>query len=139
MVNVCDAIIEMKKQYNNILITNKLLKAVKNLYLHGERTWKCRALRNFFMIDHMGRVAGCHLRQPVASIFDLQKEWNGAKFNALRKTCSECTKCVYLCYIFYSLHGTVLGNLQIAQDRWRNAGLLLKKKNLTIPSSVTPR
>ena len=139
MVNVCDAIIEMKKEYSNILITNKLLKAIKNLYMHGERTWKCRALRNFFMIDHMGRVAGCHLRQPVASVFDLPKEWNSAKFNALRKTCSECTQCVYLCYIFYSLHGTVLGNLQIAQDRWRNAGLLLKKKNLTIPSSAMPR
>jgi MoaA/NifB/PqqE/SkfB family radical SAM enzyme len=139
MVNVCDEITDIKKEYANILITNKLLKALRNLYANGERTWKCRALRNFFMIDHMGRVAGCHLRQPVTTVFDLPEEWHSKRFNALRKTCSECTRCVYLCYIFYSIHGTVLGNLQIARDRWRNAGLLLKKKNLMIPSSAMQR
>lgn len=130
MVKLCDSLNEMKKQNSNILVTSKLLNAIKNLYSSGERTWKCRALQNFFMIDHLGRVAGCHLRNPVASVFDLPEVWHSAEFDALRKTCNECTKCIYLCYIFYSLHGSVLGNLQIAQDRWRNARLLLKKNSL---------
>ncbi|MEM4703632.1 MAG: radical SAM protein [Candidatus Bathyarchaeia archaeon] len=134
MVNLCDALIKLKKKNSNILITTKLLQAMKQLYLTGERVWKCRALQTFFMIDHMGRVAGCHLRKPVASIFDLPSAWNSPRFNALRETYHECRKCTYLCYIFYSLHGGVLGNLQIAQDRWRNAGMLLKKKNVMAPS-----
>ena len=136
MVKLCDALIKMKKKDSNILITTKTLEAIKHLYLDGKRTWKCHALQNFFMIDHLGRVAGCHLRKPVASIFDLPNVWHSPEFNALRKTYRNCTNCNYLCYIFYSLHGSVLGNLQIAQDRWRNARLLLKKKSPMLPSSA---
>jgi MoaA/NifB/PqqE/SkfB family radical SAM enzyme len=131
MVNLCDSLEDMKKRYNRILVTSKLLKALKQLYLTGERKWNCGALQNFFMIDHLGRVAGCHLRAPVASIFDLPKAWHNTTFENLRRTYSQCTKCTYLCYIFYSLHGSVLGNLQIAQDRWRNAKMLLRKNILT--------
>jgi MoaA/NifB/PqqE/SkfB family radical SAM enzyme len=129
MVKLCDNLNEMKKQSSNVFITTKTLEAVKQLYLNGRRTWKCRALQSFFMIDHLGRVAGCHLRKPVASIFDLPNVWHSPELNALRGIYSKCTQCIYLCYVFYSLHGSVLGNLQIAQDRWRNAGLLLKKRN----------
>jgi MoaA/NifB/PqqE/SkfB family radical SAM enzyme len=136
MVKLCDALIKMKKKDSNILITTKTLEAIKHLYLDDKRTWKCHALQNFFMIDHLGRVAGCHLRKPVASIFDLPNVWHSPEFNALRKTYRNCTNCNYLCYIFYSLHGSVLGNLQIAQDRWRNARLLLKKKSPMLPSSA---
>lgn len=127
MVRLCDSLIDLKKKDSNVLITTKALKAVRHLYLEGRRTWKCRALQNFFMIDHLGRVAGCHLRSPVASIFDLPKVWNSDEFVSLRKTYRNCAKCIYLCYIFYSIHGSVMGNLQLAQDRWRNARLLLKK------------
>jgi MoaA/NifB/PqqE/SkfB family radical SAM enzyme len=126
MVELCDNLIKMKEKHSNILMTTEVLEAVKNLY-SGRRTWKCRALRNFFVIDHLGRVASCHVHNSVASIFDLLKVWNSAEFNALRKINSECTKCTYLCYIFYSLHGGVLGNLQIALEHWKNARLLLKK------------
>jgi MoaA/NifB/PqqE/SkfB family radical SAM enzyme len=112
-------------------MTTKILEAVKNLYLTGRRTWKCHALQNFFIIDHLGRVAGCHLHKPAASIFDLPSVWNSEKLNDLRKIYSECTQCTYLCYIFYSLHGSVLGNIQIAQERWKNAKLFLKKNNFT--------
>jgi MoaA/NifB/PqqE/SkfB family radical SAM enzyme len=134
MVKLCDSLIGMKKQNSNILMTNKLLKTLKNLYQYGERTWKCQALKNFFMIDHLGRVAGCHLRNPVTSVLDLPKVWNSHEFDALRKTCNKCTRCTYLCYIFYSIHGNVIGNIQIAQDRWRNAKLLLKRNSLMTPS-----
>lgn len=134
MVNLCDSLLEMKKQNSNIMVTTRLLEAVKHLYACDERTWKCRALQNFFMIDNLGRVAGCHLREPVTTIFDLPEVWNSPRFKALRKTYRECTECTYLCYIFYSLHGSVLGNFQIAQDRWRNAKMLLKRKPLTPPS-----
>jgi MoaA/NifB/PqqE/SkfB family radical SAM enzyme len=130
MVNLCDFLIEMKKKNSNILITTKILEAVKRLYLDGKRLWKCSALQNFFIIDHLGRVAGCHLRKPVASIFDLPEVWNSPKFNALRKTYRECTRCIYLCYIFYSIYGGVIGNFQIAQECWRSAKLLLKKRSI---------
>jgi len=136
MVKLCDFLIEMRKKNSNILMTTKMLEAVKNLYLTSQRTWKCRALQNFFVIDHLGRVAGCHLHKSVVSIFDLPKVWNSEKFDALRKIYTECTKCTYLCYIFYSLHGSVLGNIWIAQEHWRNAKLFLKKNSLRTLSSV---
>lgn len=136
MVNLCNSLIEMKKKNRHILMTSKVLEAVKNFYLTGERTWKCHALKNFFVLDHLGRVAGCHLHKPVASIFDLPKVWNSPKFNALREIYSKCTRCTYLCYIFYSLHGSVLGNFQIAQEQWKNAKLLWRKNSVTPPSLV---
>ncbi len=131
MVKLCDSLINLQRKESNILMTTKILEAVKNLYLTGRRTWKCQALRNFFMIDHLGRVAGCHLHKPAASIFDLPEAWNSDEFNILRKIYSECTKCTYLCYIFYSLHGSVIGNLQLAREQWKNAKLFLKRNNLT--------
>ena len=130
MVELCDFLIEMRRKNSNILMTTKILEAIKNIYSESRRTWKCRALQNFFVIDHLGNVAGCHLHRPVASIFDLPTVWNSEKFNAVRKIYSECTQCTYLCYIFYSLYGNVLGNLQIAQEQWKSAKLFLKKNNL---------
>jgi len=142
MASICAKLMEMKKKNSNILMTSKILKTVKNLYSTGQRAWKCKALQNFFIIDHLGRVAGCHLHNPAASIFDLPKAWNSPRFEALRKTYSKCTQCTYLCYIFYSLHGSVLGNFQIAEEQWRNARLLLKRNSRNIlmtPSRVKPR
>jgi MoaA/NifB/PqqE/SkfB family radical SAM enzyme len=125
IVSLCDSLIKMKRTNSNILMTTKLLKAIRNFYQRGKRSWECRALQNFFMIDHAGKVAGCHLHDPTATIFDLPRLWNSSKLDELRETYKNCTKCMYLCYIFYSLHGSVLGNLQIAYDRWRNARILL--------------
>jgi MoaA/NifB/PqqE/SkfB family radical SAM enzyme len=126
--DLCDALILMKKKNNNILMTTKILKALKNLYVTDKRNWRCRALQNFFVIDHLGRVAGCHVHDSAATIFDLPKVWNSQKFNDLRKTYRRCSQCTYMCYIFYSIHGSVLGNLQIAQEQWKNAGVLLRRK-----------
>jgi len=138
MVKLCESLIDMKKKNSNILITTKTLEAVKHLFLSGKRIWKCRALQNFFMLDHLGRVAGCHLRNPVASIFDLPRAWNSKNFNGLRKMYSECARCIYLCYIFYSLHGSVLGNFQIIRDQWKSAKLFLKR-NSPNPLNVVRR
>jgi MoaA/NifB/PqqE/SkfB family radical SAM enzyme len=129
MVELCDSLIEMKRKNGNILMTKKTLETIKNLYFDGKRTWKCHALQNFFMVDHLGRVAGCHLHNSVASIFDLPKVWNSEKFNALRKIYSNCTHCTYLCYLFYSLYGNLLGNLQIAQEQWKSAKMFLKRNS----------
>jgi MoaA/NifB/PqqE/SkfB family radical SAM enzyme len=129
MVTLCDSLIDMQRKNSNILMTTKILEAVRNLYLEDRRTWKCQALQSFFVVDHLGRVAGCHLHKTAASIFDLPRVWNSDEFNALRKMYSECTKCNYLCYIFYSLHGSVIGNLQLAQERWKNAGMFLKRNS----------
>ena len=128
MVDICDSLAAIKKKNSNILMTTKLLKAIKEYYLTGERPWECRAFQNFFMIDHAGRVAGCHLHDPTTTIFDLPRKWNSPEMRKLRKDYSKCTQCTYMCYIFYSLHGSVLANLQMVQEQWRNAKLILKKK-----------
>ncbi|MGB9740373.1 MAG: radical SAM/SPASM domain-containing protein [Candidatus Bathyarchaeia archaeon] len=127
VVKLCHYLLDMKRKSSNILMTTKVLEAVKALYADNKRTWKCRALRNFFVINHLGQVSGCHIHEPVASIFELPKVWESDKFNALREKYSQCERCTYLCYIFYSLHGSVRGNLQIAKDRWRSAKLFLKR------------
>ena len=127
MATLCDTLIEMKKKNSNILITTKLLKAVKTLFLDGERTWNCRALQNFLVLDHLGRIAGCHNHNFVGSVFDLPAIWRSEKFDLLRKTYNDCTQCAYLCYIFYSLHGSPYGNLILAKDQWKNAKYLLER------------
>ena len=129
MVELCDSLMEMKKKNSRILITTKLLKALRTLFLEGKRTWKCRALQNFIVIDHLGRIAGCHSHNFAGSVFDLPKIWNSEKFDLLRQTYTECTQCAYLCYIFYSLYGTPYGNLTLAKDQWKNAKLLLERKH----------
>lgn len=128
MIDLCDYLAALKKKTGQILITDKTLEAVRTLYSTNKRTWRCRALQNFLMIDHTGRVAGCHLHGTVAPIDKLPDLWNCERFNQLRQIYSNCTRCTYLCYIFYSLHGTVIGNLQAASDRWRSAALFVKRK-----------
>ena len=128
MVKVCDALLEMKRKDDNVLVTTKVLEAVKHLYLDNKRIWRCRALQNFFVINHRGEVAGCHLHEPVASIFELPNLWKSENFEALRKKYSECERCTYLCYIFYSIHGSVAGNLDMVRDKWRSVRFFLKRR-----------
>lgn len=127
MVKLCDALIAMKKKNNRILMTDELLKALRTLFSEGKRNWSCRALRNFLVVDHLGRVAGCHVHNFAGSVFDLPKLWNSEKFNTLREIYSKCTQCSYLCYIFYSIHGSPYGHLMLAKDQWKNAKFLLEK------------
>jgi MoaA/NifB/PqqE/SkfB family radical SAM enzyme len=127
MVKLCDSLIEMKKK-RRILMTTKLLKALRSFYEEDKRTWKCQALSNFLVVDHLGRVAGCHGHNFVGSVFDLPKNWKSTEFKDLRKAYHECTQCNYLCYIFYSLQGSPYGHLSVAVDQWKNAGLVLKKE-----------
>jgi MoaA/NifB/PqqE/SkfB family radical SAM enzyme len=126
MISLCNSLIEMKKKNNKILMTTKLLEALRDLYLMDKRTWNCHALQNFFVIDHRGRIGGCHVHNFAASVFDLPKIWKSPDFQSLRKTYRECTQCTYLCYIFYSLHGSPYGNLVLAKDQWKNSKFLLK-------------
>lgn len=128
MVDLCNSLIDMKKKNRKILITTKLLKTLRDYYEKDRRTWNCRALRNFLVIDHNGRIAGCHVHNFAASVFDLPKIWNSSEFKKMRETYRSCTQCTYLCYIFYSLHGTPYGNLTLAKDQWRNSKLLFKTK-----------
>jgi MoaA/NifB/PqqE/SkfB family radical SAM enzyme len=136
MVELCDSINRLKKRTGLVLMTDQVLNTTKTLYSENKRTWSCQALQNFLMVDHLGRVAGCHLHDPVASIFDLPTVWNSERLDAFRKKYSLCHGCTYLCYIFYSVHGTVLGNLRIARERWRSAPLLLKRTKARIPDPV---
>lgn len=128
LARICDALIAKKEDHRGILITKKMLGTLKRLYLSGQRTWKCKALQSFFMIDPRGNVAGCHLQEPVGTVFDLLDVWDSPKLKNLRRTYSECKKCSYLCYMFYSLHANVLGNLEIIRDQWRNAKTILTSR-----------
>ena len=127
MVELCDTLIEMKKSNSRIFITTKLLQAVRALFSEGKRTWDCRALQNFLVLDHLGRIAGCHNHNFLGSVFDLPKIWHSKKFDELRKSYNKCTQCAYLCYIFYSLHGSPYGNLVLAKDQWKNARFLFER------------
>ena len=128
MVKLCDTLIEMRKNNNKILITDKVLKALRSLFSEEKRVWDCQALKNFLVIDHLGRIAGCHNQNIAATIFDLPKMWNSKEFNSLRKMYNSCSQCNYLCYIAYSLHGSPYGNLLIVKDHWKNAKLFLSKE-----------
>jgi MoaA/NifB/PqqE/SkfB family radical SAM enzyme len=121
MVGLFDTLIEMRKKNNNILITDKLLKVTRSLFSDEKRKWNCRALKSFLVIDHLGRIAGCHNQNFVGTVFDLPELWKNEKFKQLRKKYKNCSQCNYLCYIAYSLHGSPYGNLLIAKDHWKNA------------------
>jgi len=127
LADVCTTLMEMKKENSNIYITDKTLEALRQLSLTGERTWSCKALTSFLVIDPKGRVAGCHSREPVSSIFELPGVWNSSRFKHLRRQYSRCVNCAYLCYVFYSIHSGVSGNIEILKDQWRNARLYVKE------------
>jgi MoaA/NifB/PqqE/SkfB family radical SAM enzyme len=135
MVNLCNSLIEMKRKNNRILMTTKLLKTLRDYYAQNKRDWNCRALENFIVINHNGRIAGCHVHNPAASIFDLPKMWKSDEFKKLRETYNSCKECTYLCYIFYSLHAGPYGNLTLARDQWRNSKLLLGAKAKPLSSA----
>ncbi len=124
-VKICDTLIEKKNRNQGILITKKTLDTLKGLYSKDKRTWECQALQSFFMVDPLGRVAGCHVQNPVGTVFELPKVWNSRKFEILREKYQKCTKCSYMCYMFYSLHANVQGNIEIIRDQWKNAKKIL--------------
>lgn len=126
MIKLCHEIMQMRRKYSNILITTDMLNAIMNLYSNGKRTWRCRALQNFIVVNHRGEVSGCHLHEPVASIQELPNLWKTERLNELRRKYQKCTQCTYLCYIFYSLHGNPAGNLKIIREHWKNAKLMIK-------------
>lgn len=130
---VCDSLAQMKKERKGIFITTQTLEALKQYFLTGQRTWKCKALKSFLMVDSMGRVAGCHRQEPAARVLDLKEAWNTDRLDALRGQYSQCTQCTYLCYVFYSIHGSVLSNLNLARDQWKNVAML--RANLQKPQS----
>jgi MoaA/NifB/PqqE/SkfB family radical SAM enzyme len=107
-------------------MTTKLLEALRELF-EGKRIWKCRALKNFLVVDHLGRIAGCHSHNFAGSIFDLPKDWNSPEFRKLREIYHDCSLCNYLCYVAYSLHGSPSGHFSLAMDQWKNAKLLFRK------------
>jgi MoaA/NifB/PqqE/SkfB family radical SAM enzyme len=126
MVNLCNSLIETKKKNKKILMTNKLLKTIRSIYGEDKRTWKCQALSNFLVVDHLGRIAGCHNHNFAGTIFDLPEKWESQDFKRLREVYHECSQCNYLCYVFYSVQGGPGGHISLAMDQWRNADLLFR-------------
>jgi MoaA/NifB/PqqE/SkfB family radical SAM enzyme len=126
MVNLCNQLIEMMNKNQKILMTKKILETLRSLFEDDARTWKCQALNQFLVVDHLGRISGCHNHNFAGSVFDLPKQWKSKEFKELRKTYHDCTQCNYLCYVFYSLYGSPSGHLSLARDQLRNAKLLFK-------------
>ena len=127
MVKLCDTLIRMKRERSGIFITGKTLLALKELFLTGNRTWRCRALQNFVMVNHLGEASGCHLYAPVAKVTELPEVWNSRGFNMLRARYSNCQKCGYVCYLFYSIHRGIYGSIEILQDQLKNARSLFSE------------
>ena len=125
MIKVCDELIQLKRKNSGVLITTKVLEAVKQFFLNGERIWECRALSNFFIIDPLGRIAGCHLHSPITTIFKLPELWDSQEFERLRSIYRRCKRCTYLCYIFYSIHSGLVGNLEIIRENWKDAKMIV--------------
>ncbi len=128
MAEVCDELVRMKENQKGLFITVKILKALKQFFSTGQRTWSCQALRGFFIVDHLGRAAGCHLRQPVASVNELADLWDTETFENLRREYSGCKNCTYLCYIFYSIYKNVLNNPRDWSGSMKSANLLRVRK-----------
>ncbi|MCL2432450.1 radical SAM protein [Candidatus Bathycorpusculum sp.] len=127
MVNLCNQLIKALKKNKNILMTKKLLETLRRLYeTNAERTWKCQALNQFIVIDHLGRISGCHNHNFTGTVFDLPTQWNSKEFQTLRKTYHDCIQCNYLCYIAYSLYGSPKSIISLASDQWKNIKLILK-------------
>lgn len=93
-------------------LDEETLQALQALYLEGVRRWRCKALSSFFVVDASGRVSGCHLMPPIASLKNLPEEWGSFKFQKLREAYSQCERCLYLCYLAYSLLDTPLKLIQ---------------------------
>jgi MoaA/NifB/PqqE/SkfB family radical SAM enzyme len=128
MAKLCDTLMNMKKERTGVFITDKTLVALKHLFLTGERIWKCRALQNFLMVNPLGQVSGCHLYEPVAHVTELPRLWNSRRFDALRAKYHDCQKCTYMCYLFYSIHNGIHGNLEILKDQMKNTKTVFLKR-----------
>ena len=127
LVKVLDSLSELREQSEHVYITKKTLEALRQLAVTGERTWECKALNSFLIVDHLGRVAGCHSREPVTNIFNVAEVWNSARFEKLRGQYNQCTNCAYLCYIFYSVHAGLTGTVEVLRDQWKNARIFLRE------------
>ncbi|MEM2110772.1 MAG: radical SAM protein [Candidatus Bathyarchaeia archaeon] len=128
LAKVCEDLLKMREENEYIWMTKKTLKAIRDFVLTGKRTWQCRALDSFLIVDHLGGVAGCHNREPVASIFELPRVWKSQRFKKLREEYRQCTKCTYLCYIFYSVHAGLLGTFDVLRDKWKSAKTILREE-----------
>lgn len=124
MAQFCTILLEMKKKHKGIFITRKTLVALRKLYSEGTRIWMCHALRSFLMVDHHGRVSGCHYYPPITSITEVVDAWKSPELERARQFYSGCTKCTYLCYIFYSLYSDIRGNIEILLDQAQNISML---------------
>jgi len=129
MAKVCDQLKQLKKERQGVFITTKTLEALRVFFLTGQRLWTCQALQSFVMVDSLGRVSGCHRQEPLCSVFELNDLWDTPRFDDMRKQYSNCRKCTYLCYIFYSLHGKMPSNLSVVWDQRRNVSALLSRSN----------
>ena len=99
-----------------IWVPLRTIRAVRKLFETGERTWTCKALSNFLMIDQLGRISGCHCKPPVTTVFEVNDVWDSPRLEKLRRRYNMCRDCVYLCYIFYSQFSTPADLMVLAKE-----------------------
>lgn len=88
---------------DSMLLPPESLDELEYYILTGERRRACGAFRNFLMLDHLGRISGCHLKEPVSTIYDIKDFWHSEEAEKIRKEDERCNACSYLCYFAYSL------------------------------------
>ena len=95
--------------------------------------WKCKALSSFFVVDQLGRVSGCHLMPPAASLQSLPEAWKSEAFRELRGKYAGCKGCLYLCYLAYSLLDSPgkLAAYSLRYEAYRVRRLLGRKPKIT--------
>jgi len=101
-IKVLDELKEMSKEFP-IVMPSRCFDDLKYYLQTGRRREKCKAFQKFLMIDHLGRISGCHLKEPVTTLYEVKDFWNSEKAERIRAEAELCNSCSYLCYFAYSL------------------------------------
>jgi hypothetical protein len=64
-------------------MTTKLLKALRDLFSE-EKSMELPSTSDLFVVDHSGRIAGCHIHNFAGSVFELLKKWKSEEFTTLK-------------------------------------------------------
>ena len=129
MVDLCNALLEMKKKNSKILITKKLLKTLRDFYAGGQKRVGMRGAQELLR----RRPRWAELRDATATTLLLQCSiclscGKAKEFNDLRQGYRDMhTMQLPMLHLLFSSGRTPLGHLAVAFDQWKNAGLVFRK------------
>ncbi len=102
MVELLEKIRELRKVYP-VHLDERIIQVLIDYFSGRVKSWSCKALTSFFVVDPLGRVSGCHLKPPIVEVQRLPEVWNSKLLECYRRKYAECDGCLYLCYLAYSL------------------------------------